>query len=112
MLGHAYPADILELTYLVCNLVKICGNFYFRGGGGGGVLLLVCVCVCVCFTMENLIILSEIISYSLNISASNILFVRRWFEDVKSEGARCSSVVRAFAHSAMGRRIDPSWWTH
>ena len=28
------------------------------------------------------------------------------------EGARCSSVVRAFAHGAMGRRIDPSWWTH
>ena len=24
-------------------------------------------------------------------------------------GARCSSVVRAFAHSTMGRRIDPSW---
>ena len=23
-----------------------------------------------------------------------------------------SSVVRAFAHGAMGRRIDPSWWTH
>ena len=22
------------------------------------------------------------------------------------------SVVRAFAHGAMGRRIDPSWWTH
>ena len=28
------------------------------------------------------------------------------------EGARCSSVVRAFAHGAMGRRIDHSWWTH
>ena len=27
---------------------------------------------------------------------------------VKS-GARCSSVVRAFARGAMGRRIDPSW---
>ena len=27
-------------------------------------------------------------------------------------GARCSSVVRAFAHGAMGRRIDPPWWTH
>ena len=27
-------------------------------------------------------------------------------------GASCSSVVRAFAHGAMGRRIDPSWWTH
>ena len=25
------------------------------------------------------------------------------------QGARCSSVVRAFAHGAMGRRIDRSW---
>ena len=24
-------------------------------------------------------------------------------------GARCSSVVRAFAHGGMGRRINPSW---
>ena len=23
----------------------------------------------------------------------------------------CNSVVRAFAHGAMGRRIDPSWWS-
>ena len=42
---------------------------------------------------------------------------RRQFEKtgkcVLSEGlgARCSSVVRAFAHGAMGHRIDPSWWT-
>ena len=28
------------------------------------------------------------------------------------KGARCSSVVRAFAHGAIGRRIDPSWWTY
>ena len=27
-------------------------------------------------------------------------------------GARGSSMVRAFTHGAMGRRIDPSWWTH
>ena len=27
----------------------------------------------------------------------------------RKKGARCSSVVRAFAHGAMGRRIDPSW---
>ena len=27
-------------------------------------------------------------------------------------GARCSFVVRAFAHGAMGCRIDPLWWTH
>ena len=24
-------------------------------------------------------------------------------------GTNCSSVVRAFGHGAMGRRIDPSW---
>ena len=28
------------------------------------------------------------------------------------QGARCSSVVRVFAHGAMVCRIDPSWWTH
>ena len=27
-------------------------------------------------------------------------------------GARCSSMVRVFAHDVMDRRIDPSWWTH
>ena len=26
-----------------------------------------------------------------------------------TQRARCSSVVRAVAHGAMGRRIDPSW---
>ena len=26
-----------------------------------------------------------------------------------NQGARCSSVVRVFAHGAMGHRIDPSW---
>ena len=29
--------------------------------------------------------------------------------DPSGGGARCSSVVRAFAHGVMGRRIDPSW---
>ena len=30
--------------------------------------------------------------------------------DIEEMGrARCSSVVRAFAHGAMGRRIDPPW---
>ena len=27
-------------------------------------------------------------------------------------GAKCSSVVSAFAHGAMGLQIDHSWWTH
>ena len=29
--------------------------------------------------------------------------------EMDTGGARCSSVVTAFAHGAMGRRIDPSW---
>ena len=35
--------------------------------------------------------------------------------DMYLRGKRCSSVVRwvrAFAHGAMGRQIDPSSWTH
>ena len=28
------------------------------------------------------------------------------------QGARCSSVVRAVYHGAMGHRVDPSLWTH
>ena len=37
----------------------------------------------------------------------------RFFAELDTKnGARCSSTVRAFAHGAMGRRIDPSWWTH
>ena len=27
-------------------------------------------------------------------------------------GVRCSAVVRVFAYGAMGRRINPSLWTH
>ena len=30
----------------------------------------------------------------------------------RNRGVRCSSVVRAFAHGAMSRQSDPSWWTH
>ena len=34
--------------------------------------------------------------------------VGAWIKEC-TRGARCSSVVRAFAHGAMGRRVDPSW---
>ena len=30
---------------------------------------------------------------------------------ITDNGARCSSMVRAFAHGVMGHQIDPSWWT-
>ena len=32
-------------------------------------------------------------------------------ESSEPQGARCSCMVRASAHGAMGRRIHPSWWT-
>ena len=35
-----------------------------------------------------------------------------WSEFKERKAARCSSVVRAFAHGAMDRRIVPPWWTH
>ena len=35
--------------------------------------------------------------------------ISRYLSSLASGGARCSSVVRAFAHGAMGCRIDPSW---
>ena len=35
--------------------------------------------------------------------------IKQWILAPYNTGARCRSVVRAFAHGAMGRRIDPSW---
>ena len=43
----------------------------------------------------------------ISISVINIL--DSFLHSVYNPGARCSSVVRVFAHGAMGRRIDPSW---
>ena len=43
---------------------------------------------------------------SVNMRFYRLLSPRR---DSWLKGARCSFVVRAFAHGAMGRRIDPSW---
>ena len=37
------------------------------------------------------------------------MYVGAEYHDTHTQGTRCSSVVRAFAHGAMGRRIDPSW---
>ena len=40
-------------------------------------------------------------------SRNGLLYLR-----YPQNGARCRFLVRAFAHGAMGSRIDPSWWTH
>ena len=41
-----------------------------------------------------------------------VAFTKWWRLASTTRGAKYSSVVRAFAHGAIGRRIDPSWWTH
>ena len=37
------------------------------------------------------------------------VFAKLTWPTPHNQGVRCGSVVRAFAHGAMGRRIDPSW---
>ena len=39
------------------------------------------------------------------------LMVRWVIGSILHDGARCSSVVTAFAHGEMGHRVDPSWWS-
>ena len=49
----------------------------------------------------------------------NVIFIYNQYFEIKSRKfvivclqrarARCSSVVRTFAHGAMGRRVNPSW---
>ena len=43
------------------------------------------------------------------ISRSMLLQYSKMHSVSVSKGARCSSVVRAFAHGVMGHWIDPSW---
>ena len=47
--------------------------------------------------------LSISLSYYIDVLFNDVLIIFR---------ARCSYLVRAFAHGAMGRWIDPSRWTH
>ena len=48
-------------------------------------------------------------SSQLKVGSSDGLVVLETERFLFNQRARCSSVVRAFAHGAMGRRIDPSW---
>ena len=54
--------------------------------------------------------LSVFVSRNLhNVSWSHVITSHEAFPGSVVSGAICSSVVRAFAHGAMGHRIDPSW---
>ena len=48
-------------------------------------------------------------NYIYKLETLNILFEISHIHRLIIRGARCSSVVRVFAHGAMGHRIDP-WW--
>ena len=50
-----------------------------------------------------------IILLNLNFCPPKLPTVPLAFSFISCPGARCRSVVGAFAHGAMGRRIDPSW---
>ena len=66
-----------------------------------------CLCVLIpylCMFMKNI---CNFFFYKCGLSLL-FLDLRRGYR----LGARCSSVVRAFAYGAMGCQIDPSWWTH
>ena len=65
---------------------------------------------------ERTLLPQSYISLHKTIDASNKLLSSFKFEAHSSLlvshrelGVRCNSVVRAFAHGAMGRLIDPSW---
>ena len=58
--------------------------------------------------MPVLSVLSSLGAFNLKKSCQQKGSVVGFFS-INPNGARCSSVVRAFAHGATGRRIDPSW---
>ena len=45
----------------------------------------------------------------ITLTVTLIHYVKLKVKIIYKLGARCCSVVRAFAHGAMGHRIDPSW---
>ena len=72
---------------------------------------------------SDLLALINLCLFSALLNTENVFFAMWYFPieirqtsgshrlgfDLFRAGARCSSVVRAFAHGAMGRRIDHSW---
>ena len=56
------------------------------------------------------IFILKIANFAIHMPANHVLNHTVFnYSGGECQGARRSSVVRAFAHGAMGRRIDPSW---
>ena len=49
---------------------------------------------------------------SFVMDVKRLVILNSVLQETHYSGARCSSVVRAFAHGVTGRRIDPSWWSY
>ena len=66
------------------------------------------VVVFFCMTLHDV---SQVLTSSTGFIPVVIHYITKLFNYRKSNpnGARCSSAVRAFAHGAMGCRIDPLW---
>ena len=58
---------------------------------------------------ESLSFKSQEVCYSFGTKYRKLFIWDYLIFPLVNEESRCSSVVRAFAHGAMGRRIDPSW---
>ena len=63
-----------------------------------------------CHTESEIILLYLLYKMNLRLLEQVKLLLTKYI--CSKIGARCSFVVRAFAHGVMGRRIDPSWWNH
>ena len=46
------------------------------------------------------------------IYSSGVIKYNKHIVSINANEIKVSVVVRVFGHDAMGRRIDPSWWTH
>ena len=67
------------------------------------VVIIIIICCCCCF------LFSATLNSFLSIDTGHILYILKTvISNSMMGGTRRSSVVRAFAHGAMGRRIDPS----
>ena len=76
-----------------------------EGGGGSSISQLL-------FVFQTVSNFDEKPLYNYGDICLFVVAVKRITRVFHRQGARCSSVVRAFAQGAISRRIDPLWWTH
>ena len=86
---------IVSLNKTIPSLTLFC----CRGVGVFLCVFLFCLWLCLCVCVREQILGVCLLVFTL---------INKCRTSIQM-GARCSSVVRAFDHDEMGRRIDPSW---